>query len=55
MSDTMDKINNINNITDILLVTLSLLQQITGKSKEEVLDAISKEDKRTDELIERLR
>lgn len=47
--DTVDK------ITDILLISLMLLQQITGKSREEVLEAIRDEGQKTDELLKKLR
>lgn len=51
----LDPIDTANKAADILLISLMLLQQITGKSKEEVLTAIKDESQRTDELIARLR
>jgi len=55
MSNTLDVIDTVNGITDILLLSLILLQQITGKSREEVLLAIKDEGIKTDELIAKLR
>lgn len=51
----IDKIETINKVADILLLTLILLQGITGKSRQEVLNAISDESTKTDELIAKLR
>jgi len=55
MNDTLDIIDTVNGITDILLLSLILLQQITGKSREEVLQAIKDEGIKTDELLAKLR
>jgi len=55
MSEKIDTIDAINKVADILLLSLMLLQQITGKSRDEVLSAIADESSRTDELISRLR
>jgi len=51
----MDTTDTINKIADILLLSLILLQNITGKSRAEVLDAIKDESAKTDELIRKLR
>lgn len=51
----MSTIDTIDKITDILLISLMLLQQITGKSREEVLEAIKDENQKTDELLKKLR
>jgi len=53
MSD--DVIEVIDKLTDILFLTMWLLQQITGKSQEEVLTAIGSEGAKTDELLKKLR
>ena len=51
----MDTIDTIDKVTDIVLLSLMLLQQISGKSRDEVLNAIRDEDGKTDELIKKLR
>jgi len=45
----------INQVSDILLLSVMLMQQITGKSREEVLDAIKEEGIKTDDLLKKLR
>jgi len=55
MTDKLDTIDAIEKVTDILLLSLILLQGITGKSREEVFKAIDEESRRTDELLSRLR
>jgi len=55
MNDQLDTIGAISKVTDILLLSLILLQQITGKSRDEVLAAIKDESAKTDELIAKLR
>ena len=51
MPNTIDQINT---ATDIIFLTLMLLQQITGKPAEEVLEAIKSEGAKTDALIAKL-
>lgn len=51
----MNPIDAANKVADILLISLMLLQQITGKSREEVLEAIKDESARTNELLDKLR
>jgi hypothetical protein len=41
-------------LTDILLLTLLALQEISGKTQEEVLAAIEQEGKKTDALLDQL-
>ena len=55
MNDQLDTIGTISKLADILLLSLILLQQITGKSRDEVLEAIKDESAKTDELIKKLR
>ena len=45
----------INRTADLLLRTIALMQQISGKSREEVLRAIADEGIKTDELLKKLR
>jgi len=51
----LDTLDAIDKISDIILLSLILLQNITGKSREEVLQAIKDEGIKTDELIAKLR
>lgn len=51
----MDTFDTIDKISDILLISLMLLQQITGKSRQEVLDAMKDEGIKSDELLKQLR
>lgn len=51
----MDTIDAIDKVTDIMLLSLILLQGITGKSREEILEAIKDESAKTDELLEKLK
>ena len=53
--NVMDTLDTIDKVTDIVLLSLMLLQQISGKSKDEVLNAIRDEDGKTDDLIKKLR
>lgn len=45
----------ISQVADILLLTLSLMQKVTGKTREEVLKAIVSEEIKTNELLKKLR
>ena len=45
----------ISQIADIIFLSISLMQQITGKSMAEVLEIIKEEEAKTDELLEKLR
>jgi len=45
----------VSKIADILLLSLMLLQEITNKSREEVLDMIKNESIKTDELLKKLK
>lgn len=45
----------INQIADIVLLSIMLMQQITGKSRDEVLEAMKYEGIKTDELLKKLR
>ena len=45
----------ISQVADLVLLTVMLLQDITGKSRQQVLDAIMDENIETDELLKRLR
>ena len=45
----------ISQVADLLLMTLMLLQDITGKSREQILDSIMDENIKTDELLEELK
>ena len=40
---------------DIILLSLIMLQNITNKSQEEILDLIRAEGRKTDELLNKLR
>lgn len=55
MNEKIDTIDAINKVADILLLSLILMQQLTGKSREEVLAAIADESAKTDGLISKLR
>ena len=55
MSKTGEIIDTVNTITDIVFLGLLLLQQISGKSKDEVLDMIKSEGAKTDKLLKQLR
>ncbi len=48
-------LGTIDKIADILLISLMLLQEISGKSRAEVLESIKDEGIKTDELINKLR
>ena len=45
----------INQIADLFILSLSLMQKITGKTREEVLAAAAKAEIKTDELLKKLR
>ena len=45
----------ISQVADILLLTIALMQRITGKTREEVLKAIKEEGIKTNELLKKLR
>jgi len=40
---------------DLVIISIALLQEISGKSREEILDAIKSEEAKTDKLLEKLR
>ena len=40
---------------DIILLSLTLLQQVSGKSQEEILEMIKEEGEKTDALLKKLR
>ena len=51
----MGTLETVDKIADILLISLMLLQQISGKSREEILESIKDEGVKTDELLSKLR
>ena len=48
-------LNIVDKVSDIILMSLILLQEVSGKSREEILEAIKDEGIKTDDLIKRLR
>ena len=55
MNDTAKVIDAVDKLTDILFLTLMLIQQISSKTQDEILDAIKTEGAKTDELLKKLR
>lgn len=51
----MDKLEIIDRATDIIFLTLMLLQNVTNKSQDEILDSIKAEGAKTDNLLMKLR
>lgn len=45
----------INKVADLFILSISLMQTVTGKTKEEVLKAAAEAEIKTDELIKKLR
>ena len=45
----------ISQVADLVLLSLALLQKITGKTRAEVLAACKAESTKTDELLKKLR
>jgi len=45
----------IDKATDLLFLTLMILQEVSGKTQEEVLEAIKTEGAKTDELLKKLK
>lgn len=50
----MDPTAVIGGLINLILRTIKLLQEVTGKSREEVLDAIKAESAKTDALLQKL-
>jgi len=40
---------------DIILLSLAMLQEVTNKPQDEILDMIKEEGEKTDELLKKLR
>ena len=55
MNDFDKTLDTANAIMDVILISISLLQQISNKTRDQVISDIVSADMRSDELINRLR
>lgn len=50
-----DKLEAINNVIDMIVMALISLQEISGMSKDEIMNRVKTESEKTDNLIDQLR
>jgi len=55
MSDAPKILNQVDALSNIILLSLFLMQQITGKTKEETMKMIDQEGIKTDALLMKLK
>ena len=55
MSDTEKIIEIVDALTTIAALSLAIIQQVSGKSDEDVMKSIQEQGTKTDELLKKLR
>jgi len=55
MSDIPKVLSTVDALSNIILLSLLLIQQITGKTKEETMDMIFNEGQKTNALLKQLK